>query len=340
MPGASSIPEIIHLIVTVPTDSVRFPRHTLRFTGGGTVTEIRFSAAGLARVRVASGPSAEVELLHSLYMLNERPIRCFAPWRQFLRGRLDRRVRRVVDILTAHDKAETTPSQATLGRDLNGILDRYQEVAIAPFWTRIRTLIDADRSRRARVLLDGGVEQLLATLHPAIRWRTPVLRVAQADGRLATLSLDGDGLLLQPSVFVWRAPVLRRLGTGQHVLLYPVSCEISGGDPSRAPADLAALVGRARATMLCLLSVTGATTTELARRTNLSLAAVSQHAGVLRQAGLITTRPVGRTRFHSLTPLGTTLLGRSSIGRAAAALIPNAADSDDSGGDGGSYADA
>jgi DNA-binding transcriptional ArsR family regulator len=278
------------------------------------VTEISFSATGLARIRIASGPSAEVELLHSLYMLNERPIRCFTPWRQYLRGMLDRRVRTLVDVLAAHDRVEATPSQAALGRDLTGLLNAYEEVAIAPFWTRIRTLVDADRSRRARVLLDGGVEQLLATLHPAIRWRTPVMRVAQVDGRIATMSLDDDGLLLQPSVFVWRAPVLRRLGTGQPALLYPVSCEISGGGHSRAPADLAALVGRARATMLCLLSATGATTTELARRTNLSLASISQHAGVLRQAGLITTRPVGRTRIHSLTPLGTTLLGRSTNG--------------------------
>ncbi len=276
------------------------------------MTEISFSATGLARIRVASGPSAEVELLHSLYMLNERPIRCFAPWRQHLRKMLDRRVRTLVDVLAAHDRADATPSRAALGRERSRLLNAYEEVAIAPFWTRIRTLVDADRSRRARVLVDGGVEQLLATLHPAIRWRTPVLRVAQVDGRVATLSLDGDGLLLQPSVFVWRAPVLRRLGTGQPALLYPVSCEISGGGVNPAPADLAALVGRTRATMLCLLSASGATTTELARRTNLSLAAVSQHAGVLRQAGLITTRPVGRTRLHSLTPLGTTLLGPST----------------------------
>ena len=193
------------------------------------MTEISFSATGLARIRVASGPSAEVELLHSLYMLNERPIRCFAPWRQHLRKMLDRPVRTLVDVLAAHDRADATPSRAALGRERSRLLNAYEEVAIAPFWTRIRTLVDADRSRRARVLVDGGVEQLLATLHPAIRWRTPVLRVAQVDGRVATLSLDGDGLLLQPSVFVWRAPVLRRLGTGQPALLYPVSCEISGG---------------------------------------------------------------------------------------------------------------
>ncbi len=297
------------------------------------MTEISFSAAGLARIRVASGPSAEVELLHSLYMLNERrPVRCFTPWRQHLRGLLDRRVRRLVDVLATHDGAEVTPSQAALGPDLSGLLNAYEEVAIAPFWTRIRTLVDADRSRRARVLLDGGVEQLLATLHPAVRWRTPVMRVAQVDGRVATLSLGDEGLLLQPSVFVWRAPVLRRLGTGQAALLYPVSCEISGGGHNGAPADLAALIGRARATMLCLLSATGATTTELARRTNLSLSAVSQHSGVLRQAGLITTRPVGRTRFHSLTPLGTTLLGRSTNTDHLAnggALNPNAPPPDD-----------
>ena len=40
----------------------------------------------------------------------------------------------------------------------------------------------------------------------------------------------------------------------------------------------------------------------------ISLAAASQHASVLRDAGLITTQRQGRAVLHVLTPLGTELL--------------------------------
>ncbi|MFI6982279.1 ArsR/SmtB family transcription factor [Embleya sp. NPDC050154] len=46
------------------------------------------------------------------------------------------------------------------------------------------------------------------------------------------------------------------------------------------------------------------TTTELARRLSISPAGASQHATVLRQANLITSRRHRNTVHHSLTPLG------------------------------------
>jgi Helix-turn-helix domain len=52
----------------------------------------------------------------------------------------------------------------------------------------------------------------------------------------------------------------------------------------------------------------GCTTTELADRVGISLAAASQHASVLRDAGLITTRRQGSAVLHVLTPLGAELL--------------------------------
>ncbi|MGW0577145.1 helix-turn-helix domain-containing protein [Streptomyces sp. NPDC002920] len=52
----------------------------------------------------------------------------------------------------------------------------------------------------------------------------------------------------------------------------------------------------------------GASTSQLARRVGLSIASASEHATVLRRAGLVTTHRTGRTRHHSLTPLGAELL--------------------------------
>jgi DNA-binding transcriptional ArsR family regulator len=270
---------------------------------------VLFSCADLARTRVASQPSAEAELLFSLRMLSEPQTRCFLPWRRKLAGRLDTDMRVLVNAFSADQPSR--PSRQRLGNQTDEVVSRYRDLAIAPYWTRIRTLVDADRSRRARTLLDGGVDQLLATLHPSVHWRPPVLEVNQPSGRRAEVRLDGTGLLLQPCIFLWRGPVLRCPEQAPPTLLYGVSCEMTGGgDDDGQVLDLGALVGRTRAAMLGLLTGSGATTTELARRTGLSLAAASQHTGVLREAGLITTQHLGRGRLHALTALGSALLGQ------------------------------
>ena len=72
-------------------------------------------------------------------------------------------------------------------------------------------------------------------------------------------------------------------------------------------AALAALVGRNRAAVLSAVA-DGCTTTELAGRVGISLAAASQHASVLRDAGLITSCRQGGAVLHALTPLGADLL--------------------------------
>jgi DNA-binding transcriptional ArsR family regulator len=52
----------------------------------------------------------------------------------------------------------------------------------------------------------------------------------------------------------------------------------------------------------------GCTTSELARRVGVSLASASQHASVLREAGLVHTLRQGGAVLHTLTPLGAALL--------------------------------
>ena len=66
-------------------------------------------------------------------------------------------------------------------------------------------------------------------------------------------------------------------------------------------------MGRNRAAVLSAIAH-GCTTTELAGRVGISLTAASQHASVLRNAGLITTRRQGSAVLHVLTPLGIELL--------------------------------
>ena len=191
----------------------------------------------------------------------------------------------------------------------------YQEL-IQPFWPRIRASLHAEQAARRRTLAAEGPGALLASLQgPLIRWRPPVLEILRP-GQVE-MDLGGRGIALVPSVFVGRAPsllenpndddemprlILPAEGAGR-ARLWAASRGLAG---SRGSA-LAALVGRNRAAVLQSIA-DGCTTTELARRVGISLAAASQHASVLRKAGLIATRRQGSAVLHVLTPLGAELL--------------------------------
>lgn len=70
---------------------------------------------------------------------------------------------------------------------------------------------------------------------------------------------------------------------------------------------LGKLVGQTRSAVLLEVGG-GCTTSELARRVGVSLASASQHASVLREAGLVHTLRQGSAVLHTLTPLGAALL--------------------------------
>ena len=129
------------------------------------------------------------------------------------------------------------------------------------------------------------------------------------------MPLDGRGIALMPSVFVGQAPSLHQNPNDPAAVPWLVLPP--GGDrmeqrhlwnhPRPPGVALAALVGRNRAAVLRTIA-DGCTTTELADRVGISLAAASQHASVLRDAGLITTHRQGSAVLHVLTPLGAELL--------------------------------
>ncbi|MEU6073195.1 winged helix-turn-helix domain-containing protein [Micromonospora sp. NPDC047074] len=201
-------------------------------------------------------------------------------------------------------------------RGLTGAMEQYRGLAIDPYWTRIQAAVEADRARRARALLDGGIEGLLASLRPAMRWEGGVLEV-RGYPYSRELHLDGRGLLLVPSFFCAATPVALLDPALPPVLVYPVdrlgglvpALGVGAGpatpDPGRDA--LAALLGRTRAAVLAA-SDDGCTTGEVARRLNISPAAASQHTTVLRNAGLLVSHRDRNTVLHTLTPLGRAML--------------------------------
>lgn len=195
-------------------------------------------------------------------------------------------------------------------RQLGAALQRYFDAALGTHWNLIHDQVGADRARRARIMVSQGVEPLLATLHPTVRWEPPVLHVLYPVHR--TLHLDGRGLVLLPSFFCWLRPLALREPDLPPVLVYPIEHdhgrldEPTGG----AGAGLPALVGQTRAAVLRALADQehGCTTTELAQLVGVSPPTASEHAAVLRRAGLATTRPHGKHVLHTLTLLGHALL--------------------------------
>ncbi|RZT82745.1 DNA-binding transcriptional ArsR family regulator [Micromonospora violae] len=193
-------------------------------------------------------------------------------------------------------------------------MEQYRSLAISPYWGRIQAAVAADRARRARALLDGGVEGLLTSLRPAMRWENGVLEVRNYP-HSRELHLDGRGLLLVPSFFCAATPVALLDPALPPVLVYRVdrlgglvSAEVNGASASGAARDsLAALLGRTRAAVL-QASDEGCTTGEVARQLNISPAAASQHATVLRNAGLLVSHRERNSVLHTLTPLGRAML--------------------------------
>ena len=222
------------------------------------------------------------------------------------------------DLTRLAEETTLPPSATALARGepetlhhLTDSMARYQSLAVTPYWARVQAAVEADRARRARAMLDGGAEGLLASLRPNMRWNSGVLEVLDyPDTR--ELHLDGRGLLLVPSFFCSRTPVALVDPTLPPVLVYPVDrlaglTPASGVGVSPQGEALAALLGRTRSRVLQAADE-GCTTGEMARRLHISAAAASQHTTVLRNAGLLVSQRERNTVLHTLTPLGRAVL--------------------------------
>ncbi|OEJ30225.1 ArsR/SmtB family transcription factor [Streptomyces subrutilus] len=204
-------------------------------------------------------------------------------------------------------------------RELAEAVRACHRLTVEPYWHRGRSELVALSTRCANLVLEGGVDLLLRSMcAPLVRWRPPVLEAPYP--RRVDVRLQGRGLIITPTVFSKRpvsflwdpldtsqpprltVPALRRPLTGTG------TAEADGS----AVRYLESLLGRTRAAAL-LVTTEGCTTSDLARRLNVTAAAASQHAKVLRNAGLITTSRRGASVLHLITPLGLALVRSDAL---------------------------
>ncbi|MFI1583303.1 ArsR family transcriptional regulator [Embleya sp. NPDC020630] len=183
------------------------------------------------------------------------------------------------------------------------LLRRYWEIAIRPTWPRIRLLLEADMTYRARQLALGGARSLFADMHPNLRWDNGVLYIDKMIGR-HHVAAAGRGLLLVPSVFAHKpAPPLS--AEEPPMLMYPSRgvATLWIREPVPDAGALASLVGAAKAELLVLLAEPMAGV-EIADRLDVTPSAVSQHLRVLHATGLVTRSRTGRRVLYHRSTLG------------------------------------
>ncbi|MEV7597902.1 winged helix-turn-helix domain-containing protein [Kitasatospora sp. NPDC089797] len=302
-------------VVTSLRALARSPVPALHRRWAGRVRE-RLAAAGLDRGRLAAMVPPEGHLPD---FLNPAPPG-FSPGLAeelaVITATGDRQVRTDLDLVAAEAGGRLPAALTPLYRDPAGQLPRlaaeieaYWELALAPHWARIRALLAADVFHRSRQAAEHGTARMLDELHGTVRWDGTALRLDQRHCGVARLTA-GAGLLLLPSVFAWPRVLTRVLPPDPPQLVYPARgtaalWEERPGSAARTDA-LAAVLGRSRARLLAELG-SPASTSELARRTGLSPAAVSQHLTALRTAGLTSAHRAGHAVLSARTALGDSL---------------------------------
>ena len=223
-----------------------------------------------------------------------------------------------------------------------GSVRLFHDVGVGPYWGRLSAAAAAIVSRWAQVMSTQGLEALLGGLRSNVSWRRPVLELSMEMGVctpdcphhriVATARRHGNrfavsehGLTIVPSFFgsevmVWVEWEPAR-GHVAKLVAVPVDAGWEVFDPPSATAatdPLGELLGTTRSWVLRVCLDGDLTTSALARTLGISLSSASEHASVLRAAGLITSVRTGKSVVHRITPIGAALVystrGRRTVG--------------------------
>lgn len=241
-----------------------------------------------------------------------------AEWDAILASPADR-VRQDLDHLARH-QGHLGPRLSSLRADpssrlarLTQEIERYWELALAPYWARIRAVLNADIFHRARAVAEHGAGHLFNDLHTSVSWDDNTLTLVRRKHTMPRHSA-GAGLLLIPSAFTGPGLRTRVRPPDPPQLAYPARGVgmLWESRSATGTCALAPVLGRSRTLLLTELA-TPASTTELAHRTGLSPAGVSQYLTALRNAGLVSAHRTGRSVLYARTAAAEALLEAASV---------------------------
>ncbi|MGC9542361.1 DUF5937 family protein [Streptomyces sp. UG1] len=185
---------------------------------------------------------------------------------------------------------------------LRQFLQDCDEAFFAETWSRLRHQLAADARHKTDLLRHKGLAEALAAVSPAVTLDETAARITVdklGEGHTAV----GDGrLLLVPTSLGWPHLMVLHRHDWQPVLHYPAGSSEPAAPPTleQLALRMTALSHPVRMRICRNLARSAYTTGELAQAHGMTAPEISRHLGVLKKAGLLTTRRRGRYVQHQL----------------------------------------
>ncbi|WP_182524209.1 ArsR/SmtB family transcription factor [Nocardioides dongkuii] len=199
-------------------------------------------------------------------------------------------------------------SDRVLARVVRAVRE-FWETCFAPWWPRMRTVLEGDVAHRGRVIAQRGLAAMFDDLSVRVRLVGNVVQVSTTGRGGYRRTTTGAGLTLVPSIFsrggstpitAEQPPQVMYAARGVGTLWLP-------DDRVAGPQALVDVLGAARAQLLVVLE-SPASSTELGVRLGVTTSAVNQHLRALRAAGLLTSARHGRAVLYLRSDLGDRLV--------------------------------
>ncbi|OFE15695.1 hypothetical protein BA895_21920 [Humibacillus sp. DSM 29435] len=180
-------------------------------------------------------------------------------------------------------------------------LATFWRIALADQWPWLQARLHQALDQQLLSVRDGGIGEVLAHLHPSVRWRQGCLEIDKPYAE--DVILHHTELVLVPSVMTWPRLAVQVCDPADAMIAFPVDPTATRASPPHPHA----LLGRGRTRVLQAVS-TGRSTTALSEELAMAASTVSHHLGVLLDTGMVTRIRQGHHVLYRRTPAADRLL--------------------------------